>query len=94
MCEHFIARAAEPFRLDELWPFAERLERFGIAGFGWGASWLGDDGRLHSHRDVPAFRDDQMGREREKNHARKKRNDCRDCFGSYDVRNASNRCSG
>ena len=41
MCEHFIARAAEPFRLDELWPFAERLERFGIAGFGWGAAWLG-----------------------------------------------------
>ena len=41
MCEHFIARAAEPFRLDELWPFTERLERFGIAGFGWGAAWIG-----------------------------------------------------
>ena len=41
MCEHFIARAAEPFRLDELWPFTERLERFGLAGFGWGAGWLG-----------------------------------------------------
>ena len=58
MCEHFIARAAEPFRLDELWPFAEKLERFGIAGFGWGAAWLGGDGRLGSHRDVRAFRDD------------------------------------
>ena len=45
MCEHFIARAAEPFRLDELWPFTERLERFGLAGFGWGAAWLGGDGR-------------------------------------------------
>ena len=44
MCEQFVARAAEPFRLDELWPFAERLERFGIAGFGWGAAWLGADG--------------------------------------------------
>ena len=32
MCEHFVARAAEPFRLDELWPFTERLERFGLAG--------------------------------------------------------------
>ena len=41
MCEHYIARAAEPFRLDELWPFTERLERFGLAGFGWGAAWLG-----------------------------------------------------
>jgi hypothetical protein len=58
MCEHFIARAAEPFRLDELWPFAQRLERFGIAGFGWGAAWLGADGRLDSYRDVRAFSDD------------------------------------
>ena len=58
MCEHFIARATEPFRLDELWPFAERLERFGIAGFGWGAAWLGGDGRLGSYRDLKAFRDD------------------------------------
>jgi glutamine phosphoribosylpyrophosphate amidotransferase len=63
MCEHFIARAAEPFRLDELWSFAEKLERFGIAGFGWGAAWLGDDGRLASYRDIRAFRDDP-GRER------------------------------
>jgi glutamine phosphoribosylpyrophosphate amidotransferase len=58
MCEQFIARAAEPFRLDELWPFAERLERFGIAGFGWGASWIGADGRLASHRDLRALRED------------------------------------
>lgn len=58
MCEHFIARAAEPFRLDELWPFAERLERFGIAGFGWGAAWIRADGRLDSYRDVRSFRDD------------------------------------
>ena len=62
MCEHFIARAADPFRLAELWPFTERLERFGIAAFGWGAAWLGDDGRLGSHHDVRAFRDDP-GRE-------------------------------
>jgi hypothetical protein len=61
MCEHYVARAAEPFRLDELWPFTERLERYGIAGFGWGAAWLGGDGRLHSHRDLRAFRDDADG---------------------------------
>ena len=58
MCEQFIARAGEPFRLDALWPLAERLERYGLAGFGWGASWVGSDGRLHTHRDVRAFRDD------------------------------------
>ena len=61
MCEHYIARAAEPFRLDELWPLTERLERFGLAGFGWGAAWLGTDGRLASHRDVRSFCDDAAG---------------------------------
>jgi glutamine phosphoribosylpyrophosphate amidotransferase len=58
MCEHFVARAAEPFRLDELWPFTERLERFGIAGYGWGAAWTMPGGGLCSHRDIRAFRDD------------------------------------
>jgi glutamine phosphoribosylpyrophosphate amidotransferase len=58
MCEHFVARADEPFRLDELWSYAERLERFGIAGFGWGAAWLTPAGRLDSYREIHAFRDD------------------------------------
>ncbi len=58
MCEHFIARAADAFRLDALWPFAGRLERFGIAGFGWGVSWVDAAGRLASYRDVRAFHDD------------------------------------
>lgn len=58
MCEHFVARAAKPFRLDELWPFTERLERFGIASFGWGAGWLDKGGRLQTYRDLRAFRDD------------------------------------
>ena len=62
MCEHFIARAAEPFRLDDLWPFTERLEHYGLAGFGWGAAWIATDGRLGSYRDVRAFHDDP-GRE-------------------------------
>jgi glutamine phosphoribosylpyrophosphate amidotransferase len=62
MCEHFVARAAEPFRLDELWPFSEKLERYGIAGFGWGAAWSTPAGAIESYRDLRAFRDDP-GRE-------------------------------
>ncbi|MEO7666249.1 MAG: hypothetical protein ABIU97_04360 [Dehalococcoidia bacterium] len=62
MCEHYVARAASPFQLSELWPFTERLEKYGIAGFGWGAAWLGKDGTLGSYRDRRAFRDDP-GRE-------------------------------
>jgi hypothetical protein len=58
MCEQYVARSDSPFRISDLWPFTERLERFGIAGFGWGVTWLDSDGSLHSHRDVRAFRDD------------------------------------
>jgi hypothetical protein len=61
MCEQFVARAAEPFRISDLWPFTERLERYGLAGFGWGATWVRADGRLCSHRDLRAFRDDTDG---------------------------------
>jgi len=62
MCEHYVARAATPFRIDALWDFTAKLERFGIAGFGWGATWLADDGRLRSYRDLASFADDS-GRE-------------------------------
>ena len=58
MCEQFIARAGEPFRLDELWDLAERLEEWGSARFGWGAAWLTADGGIATHRDVGRFRDD------------------------------------
>jgi hypothetical protein len=62
MCEQLIARAETPFRLEDLWSYAERLERYGIAGFGWGVAWLRPDGSLGTYRDTRAFRDDP-GRE-------------------------------
>lgn len=58
MCEQYVAVAASPFRIGTLWPLTERLERFGLAGFGWGATWLAEDGTLQSHRDIGTFRDD------------------------------------
>jgi hypothetical protein len=57
MCEQFVARSSRPFRIGDLWPFAERLERYGIAGFGWGAAWIGAGGVLGVHRDLGTFRD-------------------------------------
>ena len=58
MCEQYVAIAPSAFRLDSLWPFTERLERYGIAGFGWGLTWLDANGDLRSHRDIGTFRDD------------------------------------
>lgn len=62
MCEQYVARSALPFRLESLWDMTERLERFGVAGFGWGIAWLQADGKLRTYRDIRAFRDDP-GRE-------------------------------
>jgi len=58
VCEQYVAISAAPFRIDALWPFTERLETYGLAGFGWGATWLDASGELESHRDIAAFRED------------------------------------
>ena len=67
MCEQYVAVAETPFAIGDLWPFTERLERFGIAGFGWGLTWIGADGEFHAHRDIGSFREDprrdEIGRE-------------------------------
>jgi glutamine phosphoribosylpyrophosphate amidotransferase len=58
VCEQYVAVADTPFRIGDLWGLTDRLEHWGIAGFGWGATWLADDGTLRSHRDTGTFRDD------------------------------------
>jgi predicted glutamine amidotransferase len=58
MCEQYVAVSSTPFRIGDLWPMTERLERFGLAGFGWGATWLDAAGELRTHRHLETFRDD------------------------------------
>jgi glutamine phosphoribosylpyrophosphate amidotransferase len=58
MCELLVVRAAEPFALGEVWDLADRMERYGLAGFGWGAAWTTARGEIAVHRDARAFRDD------------------------------------
>lgn len=68
MCELLVARAAQSFALGDLWPVAARMERDGLAGYGWGAAWIGRDGGLQAHHSVAAFRQDpraeRLGAER------------------------------
>lgn len=58
MCELLAAVADAPFRLGDLWEIVAPLERYGVAGFGWGVAWPGPDGRLVRHVSTAAFRDD------------------------------------
>ena len=59
MCELLAVRADEPFELAALWDLAAGLERYGLAGFGWGVAWVRPDGSLDLHRATTAFRDDE-----------------------------------
>jgi predicted glutamine amidotransferase len=58
MCEMLAVRADEPFELSDVWPLAEGLERYGLAGYAWGAAWTRPDGSLDAYRATTAFRDD------------------------------------
>ncbi len=58
MCELLAVRADEPFELGALWDLAAGMERYGLAGYGWGVSWARPDGSLDAYRATTAFRDD------------------------------------
>jgi glutamine phosphoribosylpyrophosphate amidotransferase len=58
MCEMLAVRSDEPFALIDVWPLAAGLERYGLAGYAWGAAWVRPDGSLDAYRATTAFRDD------------------------------------
>jgi glutamine phosphoribosylpyrophosphate amidotransferase len=58
MCELLAVRSDEPFALAAVWPLAEGLERYGLAGYAWGVAWARPDGSLDAYRATTAFRDD------------------------------------
>jgi glutamine phosphoribosylpyrophosphate amidotransferase len=58
MCELLAVRSETPFALADLWPLAEGLERYGLAGYAWGVAWIGPRGDLAAHRATCALRDD------------------------------------
>jgi glutamine phosphoribosylpyrophosphate amidotransferase len=58
MCEILAARSDTPFALATSWPIAAGLERYGLAGYGWGVAWVRPDGSLDAYRATVALRDD------------------------------------
>jgi len=64
VCEVLAVAWDEPEQFDRVLPWAWELERLGVAGFGWGAAWLGEDGAVEAYRRPTSLRDDPEGRER------------------------------
>jgi len=63
MCEMLAVASGEPVAIGEVLQRAMELERLGIAGFGWGISWL-EDGGVSTYRQTGSLHDDQRGRKR------------------------------
>lgn len=64
MCELLVASFDEPRPFADVAPVAAGLERFGVAGFGWGVAWLEESGG-HAHvvrhvRGLHRFRDEGL----------------------------------
>ena len=60
MCEILAVRWATPTRFQELVPWAEKVEYYGIASFGWGVAWL-DHGQVKRHRYEGRLSEDPSG---------------------------------
>jgi predicted glutamine amidotransferase len=54
---------SEPQRFERVAPWALELERLGVTGFGWGAAWLDDAGRVQVYRNPITMAADDEGRE-------------------------------
>lgn len=63
MCEILLAVWPEPQPFARVLPWGLELERFGVAGFGWGAAWR-EGGRVRCHRDLGRLADDHDGQAR------------------------------
>lgn len=65
MCEVLLVAwpgdAPEPFA--RVLPWAIEMERYGVAGFGWGVAWLGGDGRVHGTKHPTRLSEDRHARE-------------------------------
>jgi len=60
LCEILAVRWATPTRFQELVPWAEKIEYYGIASFGWGVAWL-EHGEVKRYRYEGRLTEDRSG---------------------------------
>jgi predicted glutamine amidotransferase len=63
VCELMAVSWPQPEPFGRLVPWALELERLGVTGFGWGAAWLDDAGRVRTYRNPITMADDDEGRD-------------------------------
>ncbi|WDL97618.1 class II glutamine amidotransferase [Alicyclobacillus sp. ALC3] len=63
MCEMLALQSAKPFELGTAFQLGLTIEKFGIARFGWGVSWV-QDGVLQNYRSELGLGEDVQGRQR------------------------------
>src|SRR5512146_2031818 len=60
MCELLAVASERPVEFGRILPWVRELERLGVAGFGWGVAWLGEDG-VHRYRNPGNVAGDDAG---------------------------------
>lgn len=59
MCEILLIRWPRPHAFGEILPWAIQLEKLGIAGFGWGVAWPGENGQVNVYKHLGSLEDDE-----------------------------------
>lgn len=62
MCEILAVNSDRPIEMSSLFPIAQKMEYFGIAGLGWGVAWLAGE-RVERYRQLGRLEDDAAGKE-------------------------------
>lgn len=62
MCEMLALQSSKPFQLSTALQFGLTIEKFGIARFGWGVSWV-QDGVLQNYRSELGLAEDEQGQQ-------------------------------
>ncbi|MFT8929646.1 MAG: class II glutamine amidotransferase [Sporolactobacillus sp.] len=62
MCELLYVHSERMFPIKKIFDYAELLDHFGVAGFGWGIVWKNEAGELQEYKSVDGICNDTMKR--------------------------------
>ncbi|HHW37342.1 MAG TPA: hypothetical protein GXX18_08930 [Bacillales bacterium] len=60
MCELLTVKSEESIPIEWIFHYASLLDKYGIAGFGWGVAWKCDNGQIRRYRAIEGVRNDVL----------------------------------